>query len=69
MEAARRISRTRVARGDRGPEGPDATIHGTLTVTDPGVFTKFLARGVARHRAYGYGMLLLHPPNHLAPER
>jgi CRISPR system Cascade subunit CasE len=61
--------RTRVARGDRGPEGPEATIHGTLTVTDPRAFANLLARGVARHRAYGYGMLLLRPPSHLVPEQ
>ena len=62
--------RVRVARGDcGGPEGPDATIHGTLTVTDPVAFAALLARGVGRHRAYGYGMMLLRPPSRPAPER
>ena len=37
---------TRVARGERGSEGPDATIHGTLTITDPATFATLLARGV-----------------------
>jgi len=65
-----RFRRTRIARGEQGgPEGPDATIHGTLTVSDPTAFTAMLARGVGRHRAYGYGMLLLRPPNRPAPER
>lgn len=64
-----RFRRVRVARGMHGSEGPDATIHGTLTVTDPTFFTALLARGVGRHRAYGYGMLLLRPPNRPVPER
>ena len=64
-----RFRRTRVSRGNSGLEGPDATIHGTLTVTDSAAFAGLLARGVGRHRAYGYGMLLLRPPNRPAPER
>ena len=55
--------RTRVVRGDgRGPEGPDATLYGQLTVTDPERFARCLRQGVGRHKAYGYGMLLLRPP-------
>lgn len=58
-----RFRRTRVARfKNRGPEGPDATIHGTLTVVNPESFATLLARGIGRHRSYGYGMLLLRPP-------
>ena len=64
-----RFRRTRVARGERGSEGPDATIHGTLTIINPTAFAALLARGVGRHRAYGYGMLLLRSPNQSAPER
>ena len=63
-----RFRRVRVARGKSGPEGPDATIHGTLTVSDPDSFAALLARGVGRHRAYGYGMLLLRPPNRPVPK-
>ena len=63
-----RFCRVRVARGGSGPEGPDATVHGTMTVTDPAAFGQLLAHGVGRHRAYGYGMLLLRPPNRPAPE-
>ena len=64
-----RYRRTRVTRGDHVLEGPDATIHGTMTVTDASAFTELLARGVGRHRAYGYGMLLLRPPNRPPSER
>lgn len=56
-----RFQRVRVSRGDIGPEGPDATFHGVLTVTDAAGFETLLAKGVGRHRAYGYGMLLLRP--------
>lgn len=56
------FQRSRVVRGGRQVEGPDAVAHGTLTVTDPGAFAALLARGVGRHRSYGYGMLLLRPP-------
>lgn len=41
---------------------PDVTFTGTLTVTDPVAFPALLARGVGRHRAFGFGMLLLRPP-------
>lgn len=54
--------RTRSVRKGRRIEGPDATFHGTLTVRDPEGFARLLTRGVGRHRAYGYGMLLLRPP-------
>lgn len=43
-------------------EGPDAAMAGTLTVSDPAAFAAMLARGVGRHTAFGYGMLLLSPP-------
>jgi CRISPR system Cascade subunit CasE len=42
--------------------GPDVTMRGELTVTDPAGFSALLARGVGRHRAFGFGMLLLMPP-------
>ncbi len=55
--------RSRAVRGDnRGPEGPDATMHGEFVVQDPAEFVDRLRRGVGRHRAYGYGMLILRPP-------
>ncbi len=56
--------RTRAVRGDGlGPEGPDATIHGELTIRKPDEFARRVRSGVGRHRAYGYGMLLLRPPS------
>lgn len=55
--------RTRVSRGKVSAEGPDAVFHGTLSVEDPASFAHLLAGGVGRHRAYGYGMLLLRPPS------
>jgi len=61
------FNRSRAVRGDgHGPEGPDATLHGTLCVQDPTSFSRRLREGVGRHRAYGYGMMLLRPPNRTA---
>lgn len=45
----------------RHSEGPDALMRGVLTITDGDAFANLLSRGVGRHRAYGYGMLLLRP--------
>ena len=44
-------------------EGPDAVLTGHLRVTDPAAFAHLLARGVGRHRAFGFGMLLLRRPH------
>lgn len=66
-----RFRRSRVARGgprSKGSEGPEATIHGTLQITDPQRFAALLTRGVGRHRAYGFGMLLLRAPGKPIPE-
>lgn len=64
------VKRTRAVRGDaKGPEGPDAVLHGTFTVSNQETFTEILRNGVGRHRAYGYGMLLLRPPSRPVPER
>lgn len=43
------------------PDGPDATITGTLVVHDEDAFSEGLARGIGRFRAFGFGMLLLSP--------
>jgi len=40
---------------------PDVTFTGEAEVTDGAAFTALLARGVGRHRAFGFGMLLLRP--------
>jgi hypothetical protein len=62
---------TRVLRkagsGDNGKRkttnhaGPDAVFKGQLQVGDATAFNRLLARGVGRHRAFGFGMLLLRP--------
>jgi CRISPR system Cascade subunit CasE len=40
---------------------PRALCRGMLTVRDGDRFQELLKRGIGRHRAFGYGMLLLHP--------
>ena len=61
--------RSFAARKDgRGTEGPTATLHGTLTIRDTDAFADRLRRGVGRHKAYGYGMLLLRPPGRPVPK-
>jgi len=61
--------RSRVARGTGpGAEGPDAILHGTLVVRNREAFADRLRRGVGRHKAYGFGMLLLRPPGRPVPE-
>lgn len=47
------------ARHSRVVSGPDAVLTGQLRVTDPQAFAQLLARGVGRHRAFGFGLLLL----------
>lgn len=42
-------------------EGPDAIFHGELTITEGANFAELLGKGVGRHKAFGYGMLLLRP--------
>lgn len=44
-----------------GLRGPDANFSGVLSVTDPDRFAILLGRGIGRHRAFGFGMLLLRP--------
>ncbi|CAG9932372.1 type I-E CRISPR-associated protein Cas6/Cse3/CasE [Candidatus Nitrotoga arctica] len=41
--------------------GPDSVFKGQLQVGNPEAFARLLARGVGRHRAFGFGMLLLRP--------
>jgi CRISPR system Cascade subunit CasE len=41
---------------------PDAVVSGTLVVESPAELARLLARGIGRHRAFGFGMLLLRPP-------
>ncbi|WP_326543539.1 type I-E CRISPR-associated protein Cas6/Cse3/CasE [Pseudorhodoferax sp.] len=57
------VRRTQAAGGEgrrgRVIDGPDAVLKGHLRVRDPVAFAQLLARGVGRHRAFGFGMLLL----------
>lgn len=55
------VWRRDAARKLRRSLGPDASFTGTLVVRDPDAFAAMLARGVGRHRAFGFGMLLLRP--------
>lgn len=55
------FQRSRVSRGRASVQGPDATFHGELTVSDPEAFHRLLARGIGRHLSFGFGMLLLRP--------
>jgi len=48
-------------RKPRGVTGPDALFRGELQVDDPAAFCELVSRGIGRHRAFGYGMLLLRP--------
>lgn len=40
-------------------DGPDALLRGCLRVLEPDAFAHLVARGVGRHRSFGFGMLLL----------
>jgi CRISPR system Cascade subunit CasE len=65
LESARltEFCRQRMRRGDGEPiERPNAVLEGRLTVLDPEAFRALLMRGLGRHRAFGFGMLLVRPP-------
>jgi len=58
----------RVLRRDHGQERtatvcqrPDALLRGILQIDDGAAFQDLLARGLGRHRAFGFGMVLLRP--------
>ena len=54
--------RTRPAHAGRAAMGRrEAVFEGVLRVGDPAAFNTLLANGVGRHRAFGFGMLLLRP--------
>jgi CRISPR system Cascade subunit CasE len=52
---------TEGARPKRPVQGPDAVFTGVLQVRDSDAFAALVARGIGRHRAFGFGMLLLKP--------
>ncbi len=41
---------------------PDLSVRGQLRVENPQAFADLLARGLGRHRSFGFGCLLLAPP-------
>lgn len=43
-------------------ERPQALFGAEATIIDPDRFAKLLTRGIGRHRAFGFGMVLLSPP-------
>lgn len=53
------LRREPISRGGARSERPNVVLEGTLRVTDEAAFRALLARGVGRHRAFGFGMLLL----------
>jgi CRISPR system Cascade subunit CasE len=67
------VRRTQVGGGHTGAAGegerrarpgrlPDFTVRGELRVADGPAFAELLGRGLGRHRAFGFGCLLLAPP-------
>lgn len=48
----------------RAVDGPDAWFRGEIRVADNERFADLIARGLGRHRAFGFGMILLSPPGH-----
>lgn len=48
-------------RSTQSVSGPDVVFKGQLLVGNSEAFARLLARGVGRHRAFGFGMLLLRP--------
>lgn len=48
-------------RKPRGVTGPDVLFRGELEVNNPAAFAQLISAGIGRHRAFGYGMLLLRP--------
>lgn len=59
----RSFRRAKAVRGPTVVEGPDVVLHGELEVGDARQFAHALRQGIGRHKAYGYGMLLLRPAN------
>jgi CRISPR system Cascade subunit CasE len=66
LEGFRRVELVRrdrtLQRRARLLERPEALLRGVLEIADGEAFGRLLRRGVGRHRAYGFGMLLLRAP-------
>lgn len=62
LDGFRNLHLLRRAAGSRSSFlAPQALVGGTLSVQDGVAFNSLLARGIGRHRAFGFGMLLLRP--------
>jgi len=62
MSRIRLLRRTHGAsRATRTVERPDVTFEGEAVVEDADLLLKYLAHGVGRHRAFGFGALMLTP--------
>lgn len=62
LQFGRFLRRTQgVERESTRGERPDVTFRGVLRVENAPAFSALLARGLGRHRAFGFGMLLLKP--------
>lgn len=48
-------------RRQRVCSGPVAHFSGTLQIRNPAAFARLIATGIGRHRAFGFGMLLVRP--------
>ncbi|GEQ98235.1 CRISPR-associated protein Cse3 [Iodidimonas gelatinilytica] len=59
------FKRHHAVRNGKASEGPDIVLQGDLTVGDPDLFAQCLINGIGRHKAYGYGMILLRPSENL----
>jgi len=63
------MARIRLVRRSHGSERvakvlqrPEVHLEGDLVIRDGNTFLNFLARGVGRHRAFGFGALMIIPP-------
>jgi CRISPR system Cascade subunit CasE len=62
MSRARLLRRTHGAgRTTHTVERPDVTFEGEMVVEDGDLLLKYLAHGVGRHRAFGFGAMMLTP--------
>ncbi len=59
---SQRIARTASEAKRQIVERPDALFSGEITIGNSDAFARLMSRGVGRHRAFGFGMLLLRPP-------
>jgi CRISPR system Cascade subunit CasE len=62
MSRTRLLRRTHgTSRASRQVERPDVTFEGEVVVEDGDLLLRYLAHGVGRHRAFGFGALMLTP--------